>query len=93
MKDVLVSIRMPSSLVKELKTLAEQNHYMDLSEEIRDVVRQKCIENLQPYKHEVSKLRNEMEKKLATEQSIQDKKLLVSELQKIIRQLEGGREQ
>lgn len=48
MKDVIVSIRLPSSLTKELKDLAKANHYVDLSEQLRDVIRQKTITYLEP---------------------------------------------
>ncbi len=49
MSDHVVSVRMPSSLVSELKNLAEKNHYMDVSEEIRSILREKWMEHKDPY--------------------------------------------
>lgn len=35
----IVSVRMPPSLVQRLKQLAEQNHFLDVSEEIRSIIK------------------------------------------------------
>jgi len=42
-KDVIVSVRLPKSLVEELKDIQKINHFMDLSDEIRFVVRRYCL--------------------------------------------------
>jgi len=39
MVDSIVSVRMPSSLVQKLKTLSKENHFMDLSEEMRSIIK------------------------------------------------------
>ncbi len=41
MASKIVSVRMPSSLLEELKRLAEEHHYLDISEEVRSLLRQK----------------------------------------------------
>ena len=89
MKDVVISVRMPASLTKELKILTEKNHYMDMSEHLRSVIRDKCIEYIEPYKHELTKIRENMEDKLATAHAMKDKKRLVEDLQKIIKELQN----
>jgi len=38
-KEVMVSVRMPHGLVEELRDLGKINHFMDLSDEIRFVLR------------------------------------------------------
>ncbi|MBN1156257.1 hypothetical protein JXA85_01450 [Candidatus Woesearchaeota archaeon] len=43
MSDAVVTIRMPKGLSKELKRLAKDAHFMDMSEEIRSIVRQKFL--------------------------------------------------
>ena len=43
MRDVIVAIKVPESLLDELKKSARERHFMDLSEEIRSIVRQKWI--------------------------------------------------
>jgi len=42
-KDTIVSVRLPKSLVDELKDIQKVNHFMDLSDEIRFVVRRYCL--------------------------------------------------
>ncbi len=39
MNDVIVSVRMPKGLTEELRGLIERNHFMDMSEAIRSIVR------------------------------------------------------
>ena len=38
-KDIIVAVRMPRSLLDELKDLQKVNHFMDISDEIRFVIR------------------------------------------------------
>jgi hypothetical protein len=44
MVDSIVSVRMPSSLVQKLKLLSKENHFMDVSEELRSIIRIKAQE-------------------------------------------------
>jgi hypothetical protein len=39
MVDSIVSVRMPSSLVQRLKELSKENHFLDVSEELRSVIK------------------------------------------------------
>jgi len=48
MADKLVSIRMPNPLITELKSLVKKNHYLDLSEELRSIIRQRARTYLNP---------------------------------------------
>ena len=41
MVDAIVSVRMPSSLVQRLKELTAENHFLDVSEELRSVIKVK----------------------------------------------------
>ena len=86
-KDVMISIRVPTSLVKELKDLTETNHYMDLSEHMRAIMREKSMQYVEPYRYELSKMRTEMENSISTNKAIEEKKKLVEELKLIIRGL------
>jgi len=45
MADDIVSIRIPSSLVSELRKTVEKEHFKDLSELIRTVVRKRFLES------------------------------------------------
>jgi Arc/MetJ-type ribon-helix-helix transcriptional regulator len=41
MVDSIVSVRMPSSLVQKLKRLSSENHFLDVSEEVRSIIKTK----------------------------------------------------
>lgn len=38
-KDAIVSVRMPHALIEELRDLQKINHFMDISDEIRHIIR------------------------------------------------------
>ena len=42
-KDIIVAVRMPKGLVDELRDIQKVNHFMDLSDEIRFIVRKHFI--------------------------------------------------
>ena len=87
MKDTVLSIRLPSTLVQELKVLAQENHYLDLSEQIRTVIRQKCEQYGEPYKYEVQKMRNQLEQSLSATKETEDKEKIIQELERIMMEL------
>jgi hypothetical protein len=70
-KDTIVAVRMPRGLVEELKDLQKINHFMDISDEIRFVIRK----NVLPMG--VEKTDQELRKK---EQLIQDLNRIITEL-------------
>ncbi|MBN1793020.1 hypothetical protein JW826_05040 [Candidatus Woesearchaeota archaeon] len=92
MVDSIVSIRMPSSLVHELKSLSKENHFLDVSEELRSIIKIKTRE----YKLKISDGQNiteEREEKIVekqvdfkTENIVKEE--LVKRLKEMIRQLE-----
>lgn len=87
MKDTVLSIRLPSSLVKELKSLLEKEHFLDMSEQIRTIVREKCEEYSKPYQHELKKISHQMEEKHSNIKKEIEKQKLIEELNKIIKEL------
>lgn len=42
-KETIVAVKMPKGLVEELKSLQKINHFMDMSDEIRFVIRKYTI--------------------------------------------------
>ena len=62
--EIMVSIRMPKELADEIKSLAEKEHFMDLSERIRSIARQKWNEYTDPEIFEIKKLRENIEEGL-----------------------------
>ena len=83
-KDVIVSVRLPQSLVEELKDIQRINHFMDLSDEIRFVVRRYCFGILN--NSNSSSLHSPIETLL--EQKRKEK--LISDLTKIIDNLKSN---
>ena len=50
--DIIVSIRMPRTLARELRKLASHAHFMDTSEEIRSIIRQKYLSWKEGFEYE-----------------------------------------
>lgn len=84
MNDQLVSIRMPKTLVKELQTLVQENHYLDLSEELRSIIRRHAQFYLEPQANNTLHLREELEKELLTKHEQLKKEALIKELQTLL---------
>ncbi|MDH5796887.1 MAG: ribbon-helix-helix domain-containing protein [Anaplasmataceae bacterium] len=83
MADQIVSVRMPVTLVTELKHLAERNHYLDISEEIRSLIREKWSENNDPYSQKLLAIQKNI-----TRATIPDKvKTLRTDLKKLLEEL------
>jgi len=89
MTDVVVSVRMPTSLVSKLKFLAKENHFKDLSEELRSIVRTQCIKYSQPYTSELQKLREDLSTQLEVKKKQAHKTQLISDLKDILEQLKN----
>jgi|FLOH01.1.fsa_nt_gi Arc/MetJ-type ribon-helix-helix transcriptional regulator len=90
MTDIVVSVRMPSSLVRELRSLAETNHFKDLSEEVRSVIRAKCLHYAEPYSSELKKLREELSEQFAIKKDLEHKKKLMDDLKNILEQMKDA---
>jgi Arc/MetJ-type ribon-helix-helix transcriptional regulator len=86
MADQIVSVRMPSSLIGELKELADKNHYLDVSEEIRSLLRDKWQEHKDPYSIKLLAIRESMAKSAVPDkikQLKQDLKKLLEEINEL----------
>jgi len=86
-KDIIVSVRLPRSLIDELKDIQKVNHFMDLSDEIRFVVRKYCLSFLHSQGQQ-SSMHPPIE--LLAEQKRKEK--LIDDLTKIIENLKGGKQ-
>jgi metal-responsive CopG/Arc/MetJ family transcriptional regulator len=89
----LVSIRIPKSLFLELQKVSSQNHYLDVSEQVRSIVREKWQEAKDPQAYHLKKLRKEIVESLKskTEENAQAK--LIQELERIKASIVGERNQ
>lgn len=81
--DVLVTVRLPASLVEELKLLGQKHHYMDTSETIRSVLRRKWEQYSDPLAYEVRQLRASIEEELKRGIARKSEQRIVDELKKV----------
>ena len=84
MGDQLVSVRMPVTLVKELKELVHVNHYLDVSEELRSIIRKQASEYLDPYQSSINDLRQKLSKDLKEKNKEVRKEELLRELKVLL---------
>lgn len=87
--DVLVTVRLPASLVEELKLLTQKHHYMDTSETIRSVLRQKWEQYSDPLAYEVRQLRASIEEELKRGIARKSEQRVVDELKKVRDKIRG----
>lgn len=87
----LVSIRMPKSLFLALQKLADENHYLDVSEQVRSIVREKWQEAKEPQAYQIKKLRKEIAEALKNKQEAQAQHQLIQELERIKEGLVSGK--
>jgi hypothetical protein len=84
MVDSIVSVRMPSSLVQRLKELSKENHFLDLSEELRSLIKIK----MQSYQVKAGKAEEEKPKATDFKGENMVKEELVKRLKNMIKELE-----
>ncbi|MBS3130843.1 hypothetical protein J4212_00265 [Candidatus Woesearchaeota archaeon] len=90
MTDVLVSIRMPKSLLDELKQLAKEQHFLDLSEQLRSIVRKEWAKAQSPELFQLNKLRQDIEKETRKTSEEKVREQINKELEAIKEQLMKG---
>jgi hypothetical protein len=77
---------MPSSLVQKLKLLSKENHFMDVSEELRSIIRLKAKEYQEvsakkPIRKEPESLRDFKTENVVKEELIKKLKVMIRELE------------
>ena len=71
---------MPKPLVAELRGLVHKNHYLDLSEELRSVIRQRARYYLDPH----VELKEQLEHNIKTQNQALKKAEILRELKKLL---------
>jgi Arc/MetJ-type ribon-helix-helix transcriptional regulator len=85
MAERIVSVKMPGSLVQELRKLTAEHHYIDLSEQVRSIVRQKCLQYSSPY-DDIKKLREDIEQQIKSANTQLKKQQILQELAKLLKE-------
>jgi Arc/MetJ-type ribon-helix-helix transcriptional regulator len=75
---------MPSILAKELRALAKEKHYLDVSELVRTIVRTKAIQYASPQAREARKIINDIERELGTRSKANDEQALLAGLRQLL---------
>ena len=81
---------MPKSLFSELQKLAEDNHYLDVSEQVRSIVRDKWKEAKDPQSYQIKKLRRDIASAVKSKTESVAQEQLIKELDRIKEQLLKG---
>ena len=74
---------MKEHLFIELQKLSEKNHYLDVSEQVRSVVRDKWMEAKDPQSYQIKKLRRDIAHAVKTKTEEGAQKQLIAELERI----------
>jgi metal-responsive CopG/Arc/MetJ family transcriptional regulator len=78
----VITIKMPRTLVKELRSLTAEHHYLDLSEQVRSVVRQKCFRYATPFE-DIKRVKTELEQQI-NDVNKQRKEEILTQLQRLL---------
>jgi Arc/MetJ-type ribon-helix-helix transcriptional regulator len=87
-KDVIVSVRMPRTMLDRLKELAGKNHYMDVSDEIRSVIREKTAQYASPYTQDVKRIVDDLQEELRDREKKDKRGEAIVQLKKLLEELE-----
>jgi len=87
LNDVLVSVRMPAPLLLKLKKLAEKDHFMDVSEEIRSITRRNWFKFTHPELMELKRLRKDILNEVKKKSEKEITKRVIRELNEIKKEI------
>ena len=82
--DPIVSVKMPNSLLLEMKQLIKQDHYLDMSEAVRSIVRKGCLKYTNPVTSEIKEIKEHLKQDLVLEQQTTQKQALLEELRRLV---------
>ena len=85
MANAIVSIRLPVSMVNDFRKVSEKDHFLDLSEAIRSVVRDRWLEFKNPDSYQIKKLRKEISESFKDEIIKKNHEYLLKEMKEIRR--------
>jgi Arc/MetJ-type ribon-helix-helix transcriptional regulator len=87
MAERVVSVKLPGTLAKEVRRLTQEHHFLDVSEQVRSIVRQRCLKYMVPY-DDIQGLKTALEAQVRTEQDRLQRERLLTDIAKLIG---GGR--
>jgi len=90
MADLVIAVRVPRSLVAELKDRTERDHYSDLSEQVRSIVRRGCLKYTNPVTHEIKELKEQLKAELLKEQAAGSSQAILQKVKELLENQGGG---
>lgn len=88
--DVIVTVRMPRTLVKALKERTEKDFYSDFSEQIRSIIRKGCLRYVNPVTGELKELKEQLKEEILLEKEDARAKALIADLKTLLERTGGG---
>jgi len=85
----MISVRIPARMIQELREAAKEDHYLDLSEAVRSIVRDEWMKHRDPFAFHLQHLRKEISENL--NQRKQEE--LIKELEKIRDNITHGKKE
>lgn len=92
MADTVIAVRMPRSLIAELRERTEHDHYSDLSEQVRSIVRRGCLKYTNPVTHEIKELKEQLKTELLKEQAAGNSQTILQKVKELLetQEQQGG---
>lgn len=81
--DVMVSVRMPKSLSSALRDVASKEHFLDVSETIRSIVRKRWAASTNPELYRINQIRSEITQQVKRKATKRVKDEVAKELDKL----------
>ncbi|MFH1134438.1 MAG: hypothetical protein V1735_08185 [Nanoarchaeota archaeon] len=83
MTNPIVSVRIPQSMFEQLKERAQHDHFLDVSEAVRSMIRRRFLEKKQPELVKIELMRTEITDLIRDQSEKKNRELILTELQKI----------
>lgn len=83
MSSSIVSLRIPKSLIRELKQSMKQDHFLDLSDAVRSIIRKRWLEHSDPFTYQIKQLRREIKSLKHDDKNKPKQQILLEELERI----------
>ncbi|MDD9954132.1 MAG: hypothetical protein OXR66_07400 [Candidatus Woesearchaeota archaeon] len=66
MAEKVVSVKLPKTLIQALEQQRKNHHYLDLSEQLRSIVRRNCLELTNPYTEAINQVKTDIQEQTGT---------------------------
>ncbi|SRR3989338_5885411 len=88
-KSTMVSVRIPSSLIDELRLISKKDHFLDVSETVRSIIRSNWLRYKDPVAYQLKEIKKEISDSLTKK----NQEMLLAELEKIRDSLLGNKDE